>query len=313
MSYHVPVLLKESLELLQPKKGGTYIDATLGGGGHTEKLLKCHPVQRVFGFDQDKDSIAYAFQRLAQFHDRLTLIKSNFEHLRTNLALLRVSEIDGALFDLGVSSHQIDSASRGFSFDREGDLDMRMDQSAGKSAMEAVNTLSVSELARIIWENGEEKRAGQIARWIDKARQIKPIKTTQNLTAIIEKNMRANPALIIKTKARVFQALRIYLNRELEVLRIALEDTINLLKGEGRLVVISYHSLEDRIIKTTFSEAAKGCVCPKSVLKCVCNQKPRVRILTAKAVTPSTEELQKNVRARSAKLRAIEKIQRGIR
>jgi len=313
MNYHIPVLLKESIELLNLKKDGIYVDATLGGGGHTEAILRNSLIKQVYAFDQDEEAIEFASERLRKYRNRLTIIKSNFENIRTQLALQKVKGIDGILFDLGVSSHQIDNPQRGFSFDKDSLLDMRMDTQMETTAKDLINKLSVEELTKIFRDFGEEQGAHKIANWIVNSRKIKPIQTTQDLAAIIDKNLRSNPILITKTKARVFQALRIYLNNELEVLERALDDAINLLNPEGRLVVISYHSLEDRIAKTKFNNAAQGCVCPKSILKCVCNQKPRIRILSNKVIKPSEGEIQTNSRSRSAKMRAVEKYREDLR
>lgn len=308
MTYHVPVLLKESMEYLNLKKGGIYVDATLGGGGHTESMLQDPTIKQVFAFDQDEDAVNYASQRLTNYKDKLCIIKSNFSEMRTELALQKIKGVDGILFDLGVSSHQLDEPSRGFSFDRAGDLDMRMDVHTGMTAKELINTYSAEELAKIFRECGEEQAAYKIAQWIVSARAKKKLNTTQDLTDVIDTQMRSNPALVTKTKARIFQAIRIYLNRELELLETSLTDSINLLNPGGRIVVISYHSLEDRIVKTGMQQAAKGCICPKSVLKCVCQQRPKVKIITTKPIIASEGEVLNNSRARSAKLRAAEKI-----
>ncbi len=313
MIYHEPVLLKESIEFLNLKKDGIYVDATLGGGGHAEAMLRNSQIKQVYAFDQDIDAIGFATERLNKYRNKLTMIKSNFEEMRTQLALHRVSGIDGILFDLGVSSYQINDAGRGFSFDKEAELDMRMDKQNETIAKDILKSLSVEELAKIFRELGEEQAAYKIALWIDAERKIKPIQTTQDLARIIEKNMRSNPVLVIKTKARIFQAIRIYINRELEVLDTAMEDAVNLLNQNGRLVAITYHSLEDKIVKTKINDAAKGCICPPTILKCMCNQKPRVKILTNKIVKPSEGEIQINRRARSAKLRAVEKLPGGLR
>lgn len=308
MIYHTPVLLKESIDLLNLKKDGVYVDATLGGGGHSEAILQNSLVKHVYAFDRDEEAIEYASQRLQKYGQKLTIIKANFEEIRTQLALKRVKSVDGILFDLGVSSHQLDEASRGFSFERDGILDMRMDQSDEVLAKDVLNNATQEELTRIFRDYGEEKHAYQIAHWICSVRKINPINNTKDLSTLIDKNMRGNPAFVIKTKARIFQALRIYVNRELEALETTLEDSINLLNPGGRIVVIAYHSLEDRIVKTNMSKAAQGCICPKTVLKCVCNQTPKVKILTGKSLRPSMEEQIKNSRSRSARLRAAEKI-----
>jgi 16S rRNA (cytosine1402-N4)-methyltransferase len=309
MTYHVPVLLKESIEYLNLKKNGIYVDATMGGGGHTEAMFHNSLIKQVYAFDQDDDAIQYATQRLKKFSNKLTVIKSNFSEMRTRLALEKVKAVDGILFDLGISSHQIDEAERGFSFDKDAELDMRMDRQSEQTAKELLNGLSVEELSKIFREYGEEHNAYKIALWIDKGRKLKPLETTKDLADIIEENMRGNPILITKTKARIFQALRIYVNRELEVLDTAIEDAINFLNPKGRLIVISYHSLEDRIVKIRMSQAARGCICPKAILKCMCNQKPQVKIITNKVVKPSEGEQQNNSRSRSAKLRVVEKLE----
>jgi 16S rRNA (cytosine1402-N4)-methyltransferase len=279
----------------------------MGGGGHTEEMLKNSLIKQVYAFDQDSEAITFASERLKKYKNRLTIINSNFEEMRTQLALEKVSGVDGILFDLGVSSHQIDSQARGFGFDKDSELDMRMDQSLEKTAKQVINTHSIEQLAQIFRDFGEEQSAFKIAQWIDKARKTAPINTTSELVSIIERNMRGNPIHAMKTKVRVFQALRIYLNRELEVLDSTLEDAINLLNPKGRMVVISYHSLEDKIVKAKINQAAKGCICPKTILKCMCNQKARIKVLTNKVMTPSEEEVKQNSRSRSAKLRAIEK------
>ncbi len=308
MLYHKPVLLQESIELLNLRKGGIYVDATLGGGGHAEAILNNPLVKHVYAIDQDSDAISFASERLKPYLKKTTIIKANFEELRTQLALRKIKGIDGALFDLGVSSYQLDKGERGFSFDKDAQLDMRMDKQSDITVKEILNTLSVEDLTRIFRNYGEEQAAYKIAQWIDKERKIKQIETTHELCRIIDKNMRANPELITKTKARIFQSLRIHLNRELEVLQVTLNDALNLLNKHGRLVVITYHSLEDRIVKTTFAKAAKGCVCPKTILKCNCNQKEMVKLINNKAIKPSEEELKLNSRSRSAKLRAVEKL-----
>lgn len=307
MIYHKPVLLKECIDLLNLKKDGVYVDATLGGGGHAEEMVKNSLIKQVYAFDQDMEAVEFATERLKKYKNKLTIINSNFEEMRTQLALNKINGVDGIMFDLGVSSHQIDSKNRGFSFDKDSDLDMRMDQRLENTVKAVINTLPVEQLAKIFRDFGEEQSAMKVAQWIEKARKDSPINTTSELVHIIETNMRGNPIHAVKTKVRVFQALRIYLNRELDVLDSTLDDAINLLNPKGRMVVISYHSLEDRIVKAKISQAAKGCICTKNVLKCVCNQKVRIKILTNKVMTPSEEEIKQNSRSRSAKLRAIEK------
>jgi len=307
MQYHKPVLLKESIELLSLKQGSIFVDATLGGGGHTEAILRNTQVKHIYAIDQDSDALSYAAERLKPYSEKITYIKANFEELRTQLALRKVKGIDGILFDLGVSSHQLDEGARGFSFEKDATLDMRMNQQSPITVKELLNTLSVEVMTKIFRDFGEEQAAYKIAQWIDKERQSKKIETTQDLSNIIEKNMRSNPVLVIKTKARIFQALRIYLNRELEVLQVGLDDALNIMNPHGRIVVISYHSLEDRIVKTTFAKAAKGCICPMTIPVCMCNQKARIKLISKKAIKPSDEEQKTNSRSRSAKLRAVEK------
>jgi len=306
--FHQPVLLKESIDMLDLKQGGVYVDATMGGGGHTEAILKNSLVKHVYAFDQDAEAITYATERLNDYSSKLTIIKANFEDLRTQLALRKVNGIDGILFDLGVSSHQFDLAERGFSFDKNAMLDMRMDKQLDTTIKDVLNTLTVDEMTKIFRDFGEEQAAYKIANWISDQRKIEPINTTLDLSNIIDNNMRSNPVLILKTKSRIFQALRIYLNRELEVLQTALEDAVNILNPKGRIVVISYHSLEDRIVKTQFNKAAKGCICPTSILKCMCNQQSKILLISRKAIKPSDEEIRTNNRSRSAKLRAAEKV-----
>jgi 16S rRNA (cytosine1402-N4)-methyltransferase len=308
MQFHNPVLLKESVALLSLKKGSIFVDATLGGGGHSEAILKSTQVKHVYAIDQDEEAILFASDKLKQYHEKITFIKANFKELRAQLALRKVKGIDGIIFDLGVSSHQLDAGERGFSFEKNAALDMRMDKQSPTTIKELLKTLSVEEMTKIFRDFGEEQSAYKIAQWIENERKIKHIETTLDLSNIIEKNMRCNPALVIKTKARIFQALRIYLNQELESLQTGLDDALNLLHPNGRIVVISYHSLEDRIVKTTFAKAAKGCICPTTILKCMCNQKTRVKFINKKAIMPSEEELKANSRSRSAKLRAVEKI-----
>ncbi len=283
------------------------MDATLGGGGHTLELLRQREDIRVYGFDQDADALAKANETLAAYQDRVELINANFAGMRTELALRKVKAIDGALFDLGVSSHQFDEMERGFSFDGEAPLDMRMDRKQRYTAADAVNQLEQAELARIFREYGEELNAGRIAAKIVKERRQKPLQTTADLAHLIEAVVGKGSSKSLKSKARIFQSLRIYVNRELEVLAPALRDAINLLLPGGRIVVLSYHSLEDRIVKNVFKEAAESCVCPPGVMDCICGKKIKLALLTKKPLTASEEEIALNIRSRSAKLRAAEK------
>ncbi len=307
-NYHTPVLAEQCVGYLNPHSGGIYVDATLGGGGHSLAILQKCPDIHLFGFDQDEEAIQRSLDVLKDYADRLEAIKANFSRLRTELALRKVKTIDGVIFDLGVSSHQLDTKERGFSFDDEAPLDMRMDQSQDYTAGDAVNGLDQKELARIFRDYGEERNAARIARKIVGRRGENPIRTTGDLARIIESVAGAGTRESLKTKVRIFQSLRIYVNFELEVLEPALMDAINILKPGGRIVVLSYHSLEDRVVKNIFRTAATGCVCPPWVIDCVCGEKTRLRLLNKKPLTAQPAEVGNNVRSRSVKLRAAEKI-----
>jgi 16S rRNA (cytosine1402-N4)-methyltransferase len=306
--FHTPVLVEQSIRFLDPRKGGVYVDATLGGGGHSLALLKAEPEITLYGFDQDAEAVSEARNALAEYSGRCNLIHSNFSDVRTELALRRVKAIDGILFDLGVSSHQLDTPGRGFSFDREGPLDLRMDASLKQSATDVVNELDQKQLAGIFRDLGEELNSGRIAAAIVRSRNEGRIETTGQLARAIERAVGTGTRDSLKSKARVFQALRIHVNRELEVLPQALKDAINILKPGGRIVVLSYHSLEDRVVKTVFKNVATGCKCPPNVLKCVCGEKPLLKLLTKSPVSADQEETAQNNRSRSAKLRAAEKL-----
>lgn len=305
--YHEPVLLRESIEALNLKDDGIYVDATFGGGGHTTSILKSRPDIRLFAFDQDGDSLAHAKNTGLELTGNLTIIQDNFANLRTRLALEKIRKIDGILFDLGVSSHQINQPERGFSFSLEGKLDMRMNNSSGLTAAEIINKFNESELKKIFWEFGEDRAANKIARTIVKERSNKTIETTLELAELIDRCVPAQQR--IKSKARIFQALRIYINGEITALKQALSDAVKMLNPGGRIIVISYHSLEDRLAKKFFLYEAKDCLCPSSFPKCVCDKKATLRILTRKPVIPSDDEKQKNNRARSAKMRVAEKLE----
>ncbi|MBW6513904.1 MAG: 16S rRNA (cytosine(1402)-N(4))-methyltransferase RsmH [Candidatus Syntrophosphaera sp.] len=307
-SYHTPVLSEQCVGYLNPHSGGVYVDATLGGGGHSLAILQKCPDIHLFGFDQDDEAIKRSQDMLKDFADRLEAIKANFSRMRTELALRKVKAIDGVIFDLGVSSHQLDTPERGFSFDNEAPLDMRMDRSQDYTAADAVNGLSQAELTRIFKEYGEDPNATRIARKIEAKRASDPIKTTGDLARIIESAVGAGTKESLKTKVRIFQSLRIFVNFELEVLEPALTDAINILKPGGRIVVLSYHSLEDRVVKHIFRSAATGCDCPTQVLDCVCGKKKKLQLLNRKPLTADPAEVEQNVRSRSVRLRAAEKI-----
>ena len=304
-NYHVPVLLKESIEALNIKPQGIYVDTTFGGGGHTAEMLKKGKEIKVFGFDQDTQALNEGTALQKKYPEQLILIHDNFKNLRTRLALERIRYIDGILFDLGVSSHQINKAERGFSFSQEGRLDMRMNEDQEFTASDVVNHFSYEEIRNIIFEYGEEKEAGRIARAILRERTNSRIKTTLQLADIIEHNTNAKQK--VKAKARVFQALRIFVNDEMESLKKALADSVKMLNPGGRIVVISYHSLEDRLVKKFFKYEEKDCVCPANFPKCICNKKSTLKIITRKPILPSADEIERNNRARSAKLRIAEK------
>jgi 16S rRNA (cytosine1402-N4)-methyltransferase len=304
--YHIPVMADTCMELLNLRAGKVYVDATLGGGGHALAMYQKQPEIRLYAFDQDAEAIKEAEKTLSGFEP--VLIRANFRQLRTALAYNKVKGIDGILFDLGVSSHQIDSTERGFSFDRDAALDMRMDTSQSFSAAELVNSYDVQALSKIIKDYGEENAAGRIARAIDKERAKGEIRGTAQLARVIESVAGVGSKESLKTKVRVFQALRIAVNDELGVLSYALSDAINLLNPGGRIVVMSYHSLEDRIVKNTFRLAATGCICPPAMIHCVCDHQKQLKILNTKPLSASHTETTDNTRARSAKLRAAEKL-----
>jgi len=306
---HVSVLPNEVIELLQPVAGGTYLDGTLGGGGHAGQILeRTAPDGILIGIDRDREALQAAAERLTPYGDRLHLVQGNFADVARHLDRLGIETIDGFILDLGVSSYQLDTGERGFSFQQDAPLDMRMDTQNGETAADLLNSWSEQELERIIKEYGEERWAKRIAAFIAKARQEAPITRTLQLVDIIKGAIpRAKWEERIHPATRTFQALRIAVNSELESLEQGLRAAIDRLKTGGRGVVISFHSLEDRIVKHIFRDYATGCICPRRVPICTCGQTPRVRILTGRPVTAGADETQDNPRARSAKLRAIEK------
>lgn len=306
---HVPVLPEEVIEYLAPRPGGVYVDGTLGGGGHSELILQASgPDGILFGFDRDRSALTAAGSRLAPFGDRVRLIHGSFGEMRERLAEYGVRGIDGFLLDVGVSSHQLDTPERGFSFQTDAPLDMRMDTESGATAADLVNTLDEAELARVIKEYGEERWAVRVARFIAVAREEAPILTTFQLVDLIKGAIprkaweeRLHPA------TRTFQALRIAVNDELGSLERGLVAGAGLLKPGGRGVVISFHSLEDRIVKHSFRALAQGCICPKELPICSCGHEPEVKVLTSKAIRPGEREISSNPRTRSSRLRALEK------
>ena len=305
---HKSVLLDECMEVLNIRPDGVYVDGTLGRAGHSREIARRLTVGRLICIDQDMAAIEAAEERLAPWRDRVTLIHGNFSDLADILRQAGVSGVDGALFDLGVSSPQLDDASRGFSYMQDAPLDMRMDAAAPLTAREVVNTWSQEELRRILYEYGEERYAPAIARAIVRAREEKPVETTLELADIIRGAM---PPAALREKQhpakRTFQAVRIAVNGELDVLPPMLKAAVESLNPGGRLAVITFHSLEDRIVKRTMRDMARGCTCPPEFPVCVCGKKPMLRLVTRRPVVPGTEELSENPRARSAKLRAAEK------
>jgi len=307
---HLPVLPEEVLTLLDPAPGGIYLDGTVGGGGHARLILEASaPSGRLIGLDRDPSALRKAAEVLAPFGDRVVLRHRNFSEAARVLTELGISGLDGMLLDLGVSSHQLDEASRGFSFRGEAPLDMRMDPTSGPTAADLVNTAAAEELARIFREFGEERWAGRIARRIVQVRQQHPLTTTRQLAELVRDAVPGGKAPArIHPATRVFQALRIQVNQELEHVSRGIAEAIDLLNPGGRLVVISFHSLEDRIVKRFFQEEAKGCICPPRLPTCVCNHRPRLELLTRKGVRGSDAEVEANPRARSAVLRAVRRI-----
>ncbi|MDD5931166.1 MAG: 16S rRNA (cytosine(1402)-N(4))-methyltransferase RsmH [Oscillospiraceae bacterium] len=305
---HKPVLLDECIQALNIRPDGVYVDGTLGRAGHSREIAKRLTSGRLICIDRDMAAIEAAQTRLADWMDRVTLIHSNFSELEGVLAAAGVTGVDGMLFDLGVSSPQLDDASRGFSYMQDAPLDMRMDVSAPLTAYEVVNGWSFEELRRILQEYGEERYASSIARAILRTRETAPIETTLELVYIIKSAM---PPAALREKQhpakRSFQAIRIAVNGELEALPPMLEGAVKMLNPGGRLAVITFHSLEDRIVKTTMKKLAQGCTCPSSFPVCVCGNKPKIRLVSRKPIVSGEAELRENPRARSAKLRVAEK------
>ncbi|MHC1696578.1 MAG: 16S rRNA (cytosine(1402)-N(4))-methyltransferase RsmH [Geobacteraceae bacterium] len=307
---HISVLYEEVFHYLQPHSGGVYVDGTLGGAGHARGILESSaPDGILLGFDRDREALAAAAERLAAYGERIRLFHENYAFLPEVLAREGIASIDGMLLDVGVSSHQLDKAERGFSFQQDAPLDMRMDGSTGRSAADLVNSLSEKELEQVLWDFGEERWARRIASMIVAARNEAPITTTSRLVDLVKGAIpRARWEARLHPATRTFQALRIAVNDELSSLERGLVAGIESLKKGGRIVVISFHSLEDRIVKNVFNEFARGCICPKSVPRCVCGKVPVLRKLTGKPVVAGPEEIAANPRSRSAKLRAAEKL-----
>lgn len=306
---HKSVLLDESIESLCIKPDGVYVDGTLGGGGHSYEICRrLSGKGRLIGIDQDAAAIEAATERLGEFKDRVKIIRSNYCNIKGELGKLGITSVDGVILDLGVSSYQLDEAERGFTYREDVPLDMRMDQRQTRTARDIVNEYSEMELYRIIRDYGEDKFAKNIARHIVNARKEKALETTGELIHVIK------AAIPMKVRAvgghpakKTFQAIRIELNRELEVLENSLEDMIDLLNDKGRICVITFHSLEDRIVKNKFRYCEDPCTCPKDFPVCVCGKKSKGRVITRKPIVPSAQELEENSRAKSSKLRVFER------
>lgn len=306
---HKSVLLEETIDGLRVKPDGIYVDGTLGGGGHALEVCKLLSAKgSLIGIDQDNAAIAAASKRLEEYKDRVTIIRSNYCNMVAELKKLGITSVDGIVLDLGVSSYQLDEAERGFTYREDAPLDMRMDQRKERTASDIVNTYSETELFHIIRDYGEDKFAKNIAKHICLAREEKPITTTGELVEVIK---RAIPMKVRATGGhpakQTFQAIRIELNQELDVLRDTLDDMIELLNDDGRICIITFHSLEDRIVKTIFKRNENPCTCPSSFPVCVCGKQSKGKVITKKPIIPGTLELSENKRAQSAKLRIFER------
>lgn len=308
---HVSVLLEECMTALAPERGGVFVDCTAGGGGHSYEIARRLPEgSKLICLDQDDEAIAACRARLSDFGGKCVIYKSNFSNIASALNELGVDRIDGALWDLGVSSHQLDDPSRGFSYMNDAPLDMRMDPSSSLTAYDVVNVYGEREIAKILSDYGEEKFASRIAKNIVSYRQEKSIETTLELAEIVKRSI---PAASRKKEAqhpakRTFQAIRIEVNAELSVIKPSIEAAVSRMRPGGRAAIITFHSGEDRIVKQTLSHLADPCECPKDFPVCVCGKKPQVKLIYKKPVLPSEDEIKDNPRSRSAKLRVAEKI-----
>jgi len=306
---HRPVLLRETIELLAAERGGLFVDCTVGLGGHSEAILQASPDAQVLGIDRDEEALGLATERLAQYGSRFRSVHADFRELTRVLATAKVRQVRGVVADLGVSSLQLDSPGRGFSFRHEAPLDMRMDRSGGETAAELLGRLSEVEIARIIFEYGEERRSRRIARRIVERRERgEPIQTTHDLADLVARAVGPDKKRRIHPATRTFQALRIAVNGELENLDRFLVQAVDHLEQVGRLAVISFHSLEDRIVKRTLLRLSGRCQCPPRLPVCVCGAATQISILTRRAIVPGEEEIEENPRSRSAKLRGASKL-----
>lgn len=303
-SEHVPVLYNEVLDRIQPRPGGRYIDATLGAAGHAAGILTASgPDGELLGLDADPDAISFAGQVLGSFGDRVVLQVANFRHLREVALALGFGQVDGILMDLGLSSRQLADAERGFSFNQDGPLDMRMNRSQRETAADLINALPEAELAELLWRYGEERHARRIARVIVSSR---PVSTTGQLADLVARTVGRREK--IHPATRTFQALRIAVNDELEALNQALRQARDLLRPQGRLAVIAFHSLEDRLVKRFYQQESRDCLCPPEIPVCICEHRATLKVLTPRPVRPSAEEIARNPRSRSARLRLAERL-----
>ena len=309
---HKSVLLEETIDGLNIKPDGIYVDGTLGGAGHASEVCRRLSAKgRFIGIDQDQDAIVAASDRLAAYEDRVTIIRSNYCYMANELHSLGIQKVNGIVLDLGVSSYQLDNEERGFTYRTDAPLDMRMDQRQSRTAADIVNGYEEKELYRIIRDYGEDKFAKNIAKHIVAARQQSPIRTTGELTEIIRQSIPMKMQVTGGHPAkRTFQAIRIEVNRELEVLQDSIDEMIDLLNDGGRLCIITFHSLEDRIVKNKFRENEDPCICPKNFPVCVCGRKSKGKVITRKPIVPSEQEVEENKRSKSSKLRVFEKSER---
>lgn len=307
--HHVSVLLNEVIEGLNIKDDGIYVDGTLGGAGHSLEIVSRLKSGKLVGIDQDINALNKASDVLSPFKDRIQLVHSNYENIDKVLKEIGIREVDGILLDLGVSSHQLDEDSRGFSHNKDAPLDMRMDSTSSLSAWDVVNKYSQEDLQRIIWDYGEDRWAKRIAEFIVNERKVKSIDTTLELVTVIKKAIPKAVRMEGHHPAKkTFQAIRIEVNRELDVLKKSIKTMVDVLKPGGRLAIITFHSLEDRIVKEAFKELFKDCICPPEYPQCICDKKREIKIITRKPIGPSSQELELNPRSRSAKLRIAEKL-----
>lgn len=308
---HISVLLKESIESLMIKEDGIYVDCTLGYGGHSSEILKRIKRGHLFAFDQDQEAINFSRERLSKISDNFTIIKSNFYYMKEELEKLSITEVDGIIFDLGVSSPQLDDGKRGFSYHQDARLDMRMDQESDFSAYEVVNQYSEKDLARIFFQYGEEKYSNSIAKNIVKYREEKPIETTFELVDVIKKSVPEKYSRDKHPARKVFQAIRIEVNHELDILEQTIKDAASILKKDGRLSIITFHSLEDRIVKNILRDLSSVDPLVKGLPNIPNEYLPDFELVTSKAIVPTSQEIEQNNRSRSSKLRVLKRIKRS--